>query len=62
MNGYRIQIKMCGQWKWGLIEYETFDEAEKRVEELKKSGVMARVRRSSELFEDGDAYAKKIIE
>lgn len=47
---FRIQVWTDSHWKWGIREYKTEEDAKKRVEELKKVGIKARVRTSYELF------------
>jgi len=45
-----LQVLFRRQWKWGIVKYDTMQEAEARVKELAAVGIRARVRRSSELY------------
>ena len=47
---YRLQVWYNRHWKWGIVDYETFDAATARVAELAKVGIKARVKPRSELF------------
>lgn len=47
---YRLQVNYCGVWKWGIRDYSTLDAAKKRVKELAKVGIKARVKLAAELF------------
>lgn len=47
---FRLQVKFCGRWKWGIREYATLDAANDRVNELAKVGIIARVKLAAELF------------
>ena len=47
---YRLQVLFKGRWKWGIVEYDTFEDANTRVEELAKVKIKARVRKNFELF------------
>ena len=47
---YRLQVKFNGRWKWGIQEYATLEAATERVANLKKVGITARVKLTSELF------------
>ena len=48
---YRLQVKYKGRWKWGIVRYDTIDEATNRVAELGRVGIVARIRRNDEMFE-----------
>ena len=47
---YRLQVKVNKNWRWGLVEYASLEQAQARVEELKAVGITARVRENKELF------------
>lgn len=47
---YVLQIKFYSEWKWGVVRYNSIEDAEKRVKELAKVGIKARIRLISELF------------
>lgn len=47
---YRLQVKYCGEWKWGIRDYNTLDAAKNRVKELAKVGIKARIKLAAELF------------
>ena len=47
---FRLQVKYEKSWRWGIKEYATKEEAEKRVAELAKVGIVARVKTNAELF------------
>lgn len=47
---YRLQVRFQGSWKWGIREYDTMEDAQKRIKELSKVGIKSRIRKSSELF------------
>ena len=47
---YRLQVKCQGRWRWGIVQYDTIDEATNRVAELGRVGIVARIRRNEELF------------
>ena len=47
---YRLQVKVSKDWKWGIVEYDSLEKAEARVDELRAVGIMARVKESRELF------------
>lgn len=36
--GYRLQIKVHGKWRHGLVAYATVEEAQARLEEMVKVG------------------------
>lgn len=47
---YRLQVWFKRRWKWSVKEYSTIEEAEARIEELRRIGVKARVRLSADLY------------
>lgn len=47
---YKLQVWFKKRWKWSVKEYKTIEEAKARVEELRKIGIKARVKLSSELY------------
>lgn len=47
---YRLQVMYQRRWKWGIRSYNTIEEALKRVGELAKVGIEARVKTEYELF------------
>lgn len=47
---FRLQVWYKRHWVWGIVEYDNIENADKRVAELKKVGIKARVRNNSELF------------
>ncbi len=47
---YRLQVVFKGNWRWGVVEYDSIEKANARVEELKKVGIKARVRKNEDLF------------
>lgn len=47
---YRLQIYFGKHWKWGINSYTNFESACKRVEELKKIGIKARIKSEGELL------------
>ena len=47
---YKLQVWFKKHWKWSIKEYSTIEEAQARVKELKKIGIKARVRLSSEQY------------
>ena len=47
---FRIQVRYNGRWKWGVNDYQTLEAAEKRIAELKKVGIKARIKPAAELF------------
>lgn len=50
MKMFRLQVKFKGAWKWGQVEYNTKEQAQERVAELKKVGITARIKENKELF------------
>ena len=47
---YRLQVWFKRHRKWSIKEYSTIEEAEARIEELRRIGVKARVRLSADLY------------
>lgn len=47
---YRLQVLYYGEWKWGIREYNTMEDAKNRIKELAKVGIKAVVRLTAELF------------
>ncbi len=47
---FRLQVRFRNEWRWGIVEYATEEEAKERVETLKRVGIKARVRKNEELF------------
>lgn len=47
---YRLQVKFNSQWKWGIVEYTSIEQATARVDELSKVGIKARIRKAEELY------------
>lgn len=47
---FRLQVWYKKAWKWGIVEYDSLEAANKRVAELKRIGIKARVRNNAELF------------
>lgn len=47
---FRLQVWYNRHWKWGVVEYDSLEAAGKRVAELHKVGIKARIRKNSELF------------
>lgn len=47
---YKLQVWFKRHWKWSVKEYSTIEEAEARIEELRRIGIKARVRLSSEQY------------
>ena len=59
---YRLQVKANKNWRWGLVEYASLEQAEERVAELKAVGITARIRESKELFENNCAKLQNTID
>ena len=57
---YRLQVWFQKHWRWGIVEYSSYDEAEKRVKKLAEVGIKARIRKNFELFDGGskDEYTQ----
>lgn len=47
---YRLQVWYDRHWKWGVNSYDSEEEAEKRVNELSRVGIKARIKPETELF------------
>lgn len=47
---YKLQVWFKRHWKWSVKEYSTIEEAEARIEELRRIGIKARVRLSADLY------------
>ena len=47
---YRLKVWFNSHWKWGLVEYNTLEEAKARVVELAKVGIKAKIGTNKELF------------
>ena len=47
---YRLKVWFNKHWKWGLVEYNTLEEAKARVTELAKVGIKAKIGTNEELF------------
>lgn len=48
---FRLQVWCQRKWQWGLNTYNTMEEADKRLQELARVGIKARVKPLAELFE-----------
>lgn len=47
---YTLQLKDRRVWRWGIKRYETIEDAQRRVKELAKVGIKARIRKTAEIF------------
>lgn len=47
---YRLKVRIGDCWRSGHREYETYEDAEKRVNELKAAGIEAVIVHSDDLF------------
>jgi hypothetical protein len=47
---FTLQVLFQRKWKWGIVQYDTIEAAESRVQELAKVGIQARVKLTSELY------------
>ena len=47
---YVLQLKVKGSWRVGQNHYDTIEDAQKRIEELKAVGIKARARLVSEVI------------
>lgn len=45
---YKLQVKIKKRWVWGINTYDTLTEAERRIDELSKVGISARVKEEAE--------------
>ena len=50
---FRLQVWFERHWRWGIVEYPSYEEAEKRVARLAEVGIKARIRKNFELFDGG---------
>lgn len=49
MDGLRLQVLMNRKWTTGIRTYNSYEEAERRIEELAKVGIKARIITMKEL-------------
>ena len=47
---YILQLKDRRVWRWGIQRYNTKEEAQRRVQELAKVGIRARIRLAAEVY------------
>ena len=47
---YRLEVKCSGKWRWGVRMYETLADAEKRIKELARIGIKARIKEAGAFY------------
>lgn len=47
---FTLQVMFQKRWRWGIVQYDTLEAANKRVGELEKVGIKSRVRLTAELY------------